>query len=130
MGQLGPAKVTLKNTPEGWHQYDKRSDEWRELDPDVEITYKKPLRSGIAQVPSDGYVQRDNFSKASIQWLEYQMELARRKGETLNIRHALNGGEVPIMGTRYKVDRQADNVVYEYHGKCNPRFSMKKNFDL
>lgn len=79
---------------------------------------KKAIRSSIAKVPSAGYVQRDNYSKAFIHWLEYQMELARRKGEPLNIKHALNGDEAEILviGTKYKVDGWSDNnTVYKYH---------------
>ena len=90
---------------------------------------KKPLSSPIAQVPSAGYTQRDTFSKASIQWLEYQMEVARRNGDDLKINHALNGGEEtvtyykgdgPVKGRGYryyKIDGRAGKTVYEYHGK-------------
>ncbi len=45
------------------------------------------------------------------------MELARKEGEQLNIEHAVNGHEVQIVGTNYKVDGRAGNTVYEYHGK-------------
>jgi len=117
VGQLGPSKVTLKKTPEGWLTYNERTDTWSPLDENVDVTFKKPIRSDISQISSDGYFQRDTFSKASIQWLEYLMELARREGRPLQIQHALNGGEVPILGTNYKVDGKCGTTVYEFHGK-------------
>lgn len=46
----------------------------------------------IAMVPIAGYLNRTNYSRDSIRWLEYE---ARMKN--INIRHALNGnGEVKI----------------------------------
>ena len=86
------------------------------MPPDIEVLKKIPRTSPIAQISSTGYSSRDNYSKASIQWLEYRMELARRQGEQIHIQHALNGGEVPIMGTHYKVDGWTRDTVYEYHG--------------
>lgn len=98
---------------------------WESIDNDVKVIKKEATVSDIAQVPSAGYHKSGNYSKASIQWLEYKMELAR---QTLNIQHALNGGESEIpyrfknrrtqeWETRnYKVDGQAGNVVYEFHG--------------
>ena len=109
-------RVKAKKTPEGWSQLI-NTRFWVPVHKDAKVVQKKPIISSIAQVPSTGYVQRDNFSKASIQWLEYRMEIARRKGETINIKHALNGGEVAIIGTHYKVDGRSGNVIYEYHGK-------------
>ena len=68
-------------------------------------------------MPSAGYVQKDTYSRASIQWLEYQIELARRNGEPLRIQHAANGSEARIIGTKYKVDGRCNNTIYEYHGE-------------
>ena len=110
--------MKAKKTPQGWAVKESRYT-WGPMEEDTTILSKKPVWSHIAQVPSAGYIQRDTFSKASIQWLEYQMELARREGQTLDIQHALNGGEVPILGTKYKVDGRSDRTVYEYHGKCD-----------
>ena len=47
----------------------------------------KFLRSPIAHIPSRCYVHRDQYSKISIQWLEW---MAAEKG--LYIQHALNEG--------------------------------------
>lgn len=56
------------------------------------------------------------------------MELARRNGQTLNIQHALNGGEsdIPYLFKNrrtqewliriYKVDGHAGNIVYQFQG--------------
>ena len=117
VGVLGPQKASVKKSPEGWLKYNKRTDDWETLRDGVEISSKKPTQSAIAQIPSAGYTQRDNFSKASIQWLEYQMEVARRDGGSLQIEHDLNGGEAEIMETRYKVDGRAGNTIYEFHGE-------------
>lgn len=116
VGVLGPANAYVKKTRDGWLKYYKQSDGWEQLKSGVVISSKKCFQSDIAQVTSKGYTQRDNFSKASIQWLEYLMEIARRKGEDLRIQHALNGGEVYIVGTPYKVDGRAGYTVYEFHG--------------
>lgn len=117
VGVLGPEKASVKKSPDGWLTYNEPTDDWQTLRDGVEISSKKPTQSAIAQIPSVGYTQRDNFSKASIQWLEYQMELARRDGGSLQIEHGLNGGEAEIMGTRYKVDGRAGNTIYEFHGE-------------
>ena len=108
--------MTAKKTPEGRSKLVNKMF-LVSVDKEAKVVEKKPTVSLIAQVPSAGYTQRDNYSKSSIQWLEYQMELARREGESLNIEHALNGGEVPILSTQYKVDGGVGNTVYEYHGK-------------
>ncbi|KAL4239646.1 hypothetical protein ACF0H5_000453 [Mactra antiquata] len=119
VGIVGPSKVTVKKTQDGWLVYDRRTDTWEPLKTGVQISKKMAIQSGLAQVPSEGYIRRHTFSKASIQWLEYQMEIARRDGESLHIQHALNGGEATILGTHYKVDGLAGNIVYEFHGKCS-----------
>ena len=74
------------------------------------IEDKKFVCSPIAQVPSYGYSSRDTFSMASIQWLEWYMEDKKSKGNPIHIRHALNGGEVKISGTNYRVDGYAEIV--------------------
>ncbi len=74
-------------------------------------------------------MQKDNYSRASIQWLEYVVYAGGRDGNVLDIQHALNGGERRIWGTNYKADGfcASTNTVYEYHGclwhgckKCYP----------
>ena len=65
----------------------------------------------IAVVPES--VKTDNFSKASITWLNYV-------SNGMNIQHALNGGEkeLTIGDKTYKVDRfcKEKNKVYEFYG--------------
>lgn len=90
---------------------------WEPLDESQSISSMKPISSKVAQVASTGYIQHDTFSKASIQWLEYLMEIGRRDGKNVRIQHALNFGEVSIPGTRYKVDGLDSDTVYEYHGE-------------
>lgn len=104
-----------------WHIRDSERN-WELVGKEKEVTDARPVTSEIAQVASVGYVQRDTFSKASIQWLEYQMELLRREGRDIEIQHALNSGEVHILGSRYKVDGLSSEAVYEYHGKCTCYF--------
>ncbi|CAC5421904.1 unnamed protein product [Mytilus coruscus] len=81
------------------------------------------VKSPIAVVPSEGYVSRDNFSKVSIQWLEWIMERKRRKGKHLHIQHALNGrgGEHRVPGTNYRLDGYVESpkkTAYEFLGCC------------
>lgn len=112
-----------KWTHEGWTvKYDEI---WEPLDDDASIITKRPFISSIAQVPSAGYVQKDTYSKASIQWLKYEMELSRRKGQPIHIQHAVNGSEGRILGTNYKVDGLCGNTVYEYHGKFKILLSIQ-----
>ena len=82
------------------------------------------VKSPIGMVPPDGYSSRDNFSKSSIQWLEWLM-----KQNGIHITHALNGGEYKIPETNYRVDGydEISKTVYEYQGclyhgcrKCFP----------
>ncbi|MES9882603.1 MAG: DNA polymerase [Sedimenticola sp.] len=82
------------------------------------IKAKKFKSSPLAQVPSSGYSSKDNYSKASIEWLENLMAKSRQAGNPTSIRHALNGGEHHIPATRYRVDGycHSTNTVYEYHG--------------
>lgn len=74
----------------------------------------------IGQVPAAGYVKHQEFSKKSIQWLEFLMETARQTGKSLNIRHALNHpqGEYKIPGTLYKADGYCEKTrtIFFFHG--------------
>ena len=108
--------VKAKKHHEGWSKLVK-NEFWVPVNEQAKVVSEKTLFSPIAQVPSAGYVQKDNFSKASIQWLEYLMELAKRQGKRLYIEHAVNSHEQAIQGTSYKVDGKAGTTVYEYHGK-------------
>ena len=92
---------------------------------DYLIEEKKIVCTPLAQVPSHGYCCRDTFSMASIRWLEWYMEEQKRKGNTMYIRHALNGGEIKIPGTNYRVDGYAvqttgDNtqrvIAFDFYG--------------
>jgi G:T-mismatch repair DNA endonuclease (very short patch repair protein) len=76
------------------------------------------LESPIGQVPAAGYVKQENFSKESIQWLEWIMEANRQGGEPITIQHALNKGEFHIPGTNYRADGycEATNTIYEFEG--------------
>lgn len=77
----------------------------------------KFIRSPIVKIPAGSYSGRDNFSKDSIVWLEY--EARRRK---IHIRHALNGGEIKIpngKGRFYKIDGSHQNLLFEYNGKLS-----------
>lgn len=83
---------------------------------------KRHFKSPIAVVPSHGYCKRDNFSKISIQWLEWLIEKSRQRGKPMNISHALNGGEYQIPGTNYRCDGfvpspTGKGTVYEFYGK-------------
>ncbi|KAK3104555.1 hypothetical protein FSP39_004928 [Pinctada imbricata] len=75
-------------------------------------------KSPIAVVPSNGYHTNTNFSKSSIQWLEWLMEKAKHKGSPIQIQHALNQGEFKVQGTNYRCDGydRTNNTIYEYYG--------------
>uniref|UniRef100_A0A8W8MKN2 Uncharacterized protein n=1 Tax=Magallana gigas TaxID=29159 RepID=A0A8W8MKN2_MAGGI len=82
---------------------------------------KQRLTSPIAVVPSQGYVSKDNYSKISIQWLEWIMQRSRQRGTPVHIRHALNGGEYHVPDTNYRCDGFAENpqgkdTIYELYG--------------
>ena len=81
-------------------------------DAEVVIGEKEFVPSPIANIPPGGY-KIDQYSKSSIQYLEW---VSRREG--VKIQHALNGGEVCLPGTRYKLDGfcQETNMAYEFHG--------------
>ena len=59
----------------------------------------------------NNYVKDVRYSKESIQWLEHVMER-----DSVNIKHAENGGEERIKN--YYVDGfdEENNTIYEYHG--------------
>ena len=78
---------------------------------EVVIGEKEFVRSPIAKIPPGRY-KIDQYSKSSIQYLEW---VSRREG--VKIQHALNGGEVCLPGTRYKLDGycQETNTAYEFH---------------
>nr|XP_034315847.1 uncharacterized protein LOC117685524 [Crassostrea gigas] len=81
---------------------------------------KRQFESPIAVVPSQGYTKRDNYSKVSIQWLEWLMEKSRQRGNSIHISHALNGGEFQIPGTNYRCDgfvpsSTGKGTVYEFY---------------
>lgn len=83
---------------------------------------KRDFKSPIAVVPSQGYTKRDNYSKISIQWLEWLMEKSRQRGNPIRISHALNGGEYQIPGTNYRCDGFVHNssgkgTIYEFYDK-------------
>ncbi|KAK3105375.1 hypothetical protein FSP39_023745 [Pinctada imbricata] len=75
-------------------------------------------KSLIAAFPSTGYVPKDNYSKISIQWLEWIMEKNKRGGNNVQIQHALNGGEYKIPDTNYRCDGydRVSNTIYEFYG--------------
>ena len=88
-----------------------RGDQWVS-EAEVVIGEKEFVRSPIAKIPPGGY-KIDQYSKSSIQYLEW---VSRQEG--VEIQHALNGGEVGLPGTRYKLDGfcQETNTAYEFHG--------------
>ena len=56
-------------------------------------------------VPSQDYTAGDNFSRSSIQWLEWTMANETEKEKKhVRIRHVLDGGEHRVSGTRYRLD--------------------------
>ena len=86
-------------------------DQWVAKD-DLTIAKKEFVSSPIAKIPPGGY-KTDQYSKSSIQWLEW---VSHRQG--VRIQHALNGGEKSLAGSRYKLDGycQETETAYEFHG--------------
>lgn len=89
---------------------------------------KQQLTSPIAVVPSQGYASKDNYSKISIQWLEWLMQRSRQRGKPIHIRHAINGGEYHVPGTNYRCDGFAEKpngkgTIYEFYGKIFLNYS-------
>lgn len=90
----------------------------------LEIVKKVFVRSPIARPPPNGYQVRVPFSRKSIAWLELLMHRARKKGQSLNICHALNGrGEYRVPETLYRLDgyvspsvEYPSGIAYEFHG--------------
>ncbi|XP_046582182.1 uncharacterized protein LOC124289622 [Haliotis rubra] len=77
------------------------------------IVEEETLPSPIAQVPHEGYTKKDQYSRVSIQWLEW---LAHSKG--IRIQHALNDGEFRIPGHKYSADGycRETNTIYQFDG--------------
>ncbi|XP_060572998.1 uncharacterized protein LOC132730933 [Ruditapes philippinarum] len=77
----------------------------------VKVSETEFVRTPIAKIPPTGY--NDQYSEASIQWLEY---MACTKN--VKIQHALNKGEKSLPGTRYKLDGYCEetNTAYEFNG--------------
>lgn len=91
-------------------------------DPKIVVGENRFVKSPIAVVPSTGYSSNDNYSKISIQWLEWIMEQKRRQGTPIFIQHALNGGEILIPTTNYRCDgflnENGTQTIYEFYGNC------------
>lgn len=91
-------------------------------DPKIVVGENRFVKSPIAVVPSTGYSSNDNYSKISIQWLEWIMEQKRRQGTPILIQHALNGGEILIPTTNYRCDgflnENGTQTIYEFYGNC------------
>jgi hypothetical protein len=80
---------------------------WRKVTEEVkEATFQ---HSPIAVVPTEGYVASGNFSKASIEWLEWEAASTNRF-----IQHAMNLGEKKV--GPYRLDGIYENTAYEFHG--------------
>ena len=106
--------------------YVRVNDEWvREDQMKDTIRTSEFVKNPIAKIPPSGY--RDQYSKASIQWLEWRARL-----DNVHIQHALNVGEKTIPGTRYKLDGYCaeTNTAYEYNGcvfhGCSECFSQDR----
>jgi hypothetical protein len=80
-------------------------------------------------------IHKDNYSKKAIMFMEYKMELQKKIGEPIHIKHARNGGEQKVEITKGKAKKvvsvdgydKENNTVYEFHGcfwhgcpKCFP----------
>ena len=85
---------------------------------DLDIINSTFIKSPIGQVPAAGYVKHENFSKESIQWLEWLMHVKCQKGNPIHIQHALNGGEYHVPGTAYRADGfcKETNTIFEFYG--------------
>ena len=100
----------------------KKSTGWCKVDSSA-IAEKKVIKFPMGVIPSSGYGGVDNYSKISIEWLEWE---AKRRG--IKIQHALNGGEERIQkpdGFHYKVDsfytdpHTDQKTVFEFNGCWN-----------
>ena len=89
---------------------------------ELKVRNRRFRKSPIGAIPSTGYVQKDTYSKVSIQWLEWIMEKQKRQGYPVFICHALNGGEVRIPNTNYRCDgfqqgsKGEKDTIYEFYG--------------
>lgn len=57
-----------------------RWDDWTQISKlggKLKVGQTKFKKSKIGMVPTEGYSKRDNYSKASIQWLEWLMESSK-----------------------------------------------------
>ena len=81
-----------------------------------EIKFKKFVDSPIAQVPANGYVNGDNYSQISIQYLYWIEHKSRLQGKAIEIIHALNKGEHKIV----KYNDSGPNTVYRVDGFVKP----------
>ncbi|XP_041350679.1 uncharacterized protein LOC121369693 [Gigantopelta aegis] len=94
------------------------------------IAESEVVPSPIAQVPSEGYIRKDQFSKVSFQWLEWFQHKNQNKYQ---IQHALNGGEHLVPGTHYRLDGYCPktNTAFEFNGclwhGCRQCFPHKRS---
>lgn len=79
-------------------------------------------KDSIGMIPTQGYLNRTNFSRDSIRWMDFLMF----KEEGLEIEHAMNGrGERKIHGISVDGYCEKTNTIYQYHVsfqnliKCN-----------
>ena len=93
---LGDSDWTRAKYSDG-HLYLSMGGQWVPKD-QLSIAEKEFVSSPIAKIPPGGY-KIDQYSKSSIQWLEWMSHNGR-----VRIQHALNGGERSLLGTRYKLD--------------------------
>lgn len=84
-------EIEIKNSeldcPSLWHtvKFDEQNLEFVNMndihdllkDPKIVVGENRFVKSPIAVVPSTGYSSNDNYSKISIQWLEWTMEQKR-----------------------------------------------------
>jgi hypothetical protein len=82
--------------------------------PESDIATSRFVKSQIPQIPAAGYVKSSKHSVKSLAWLEWLS--LKQLGGPRRIRHARNGGEFRIKGTRYFADGQHGNTLYEFYG--------------
>lgn len=68
VGILGPSKVTVKKTPDGWQKYNIRSDSWESLRTDIGNSNKKAVhRPGpVGRLRPKGQLQQGLDSMAQV----------------------------------------------------------------
>lgn len=80
--------------------------------------------NSIAMVPVHGYINKTNYSRDSIQWLDFVAFT-----ENLQIQHALNKtGEHKIAGISVDGFCEATKTIYQYHVRFV--FSFKHFFKI